>query len=206
LTIREIIGVQNHPAFVPTAIPPAPQLQLKNGTPAPTLGELLFLPLNHLRRIPIEYANLACATMLPDTHELNIPACIKTLREWTEQVRNETARHIQHFNRAPDKYNNSEAFYRAMMLITVVQQDFGVSYDPGCRDTIEFKSSREGFIHGLLTGNRTGTCANMPMLYAAIGRALGYRSTSCRRKGIYSFAGPAATAANDSMSKVPAKA
>lgn len=112
--------------------------------------------------------------MLPDTHDLDIPVCMKTLTEWTAAVKSETARCFHQFERAPHKYQNSEAYFRMMMLVTVIQQDFGVTYDPGCRDTFVFKSSRKGFIHGLLTGDRQGTCANMPVLYATIARNLGY--------------------------------
>jgi tetratricopeptide (TPR) repeat protein len=37
-----------------------------------------------------------------------------------------------------------------------------------------FADARDCFIHGLLTGQRLGTCVTIPVLYVAIGRRLGY--------------------------------
>ena len=171
---RPLISVFNHPTFVPNVVPPAPKLEFRDQNPAPSLGEVLFFPLDELRAIPVGYLNLVCATMLPDTVNLDIPACMRTLGEWALQVKQETETRLYQFRRNPAEYNNSEAYFRILMMITVLQCDFGVTYDPECAKTTIFKSSREGFIHGLLTGDRRGTCANMPVLYLAVGRLLGY--------------------------------
>lgn len=171
---RPLISVYSHPSFVPDPIPPAPDLRFKDQRPVPPLGEVLFLPLNALCSIPVGYLNLACATLLPDTLNLDIPACMRTLGEWTALVRRETETRLYQFRRRPAEYQNSEAYFRILMMITVLQCDLRITYDPRCTKTPFFKSSREGFIHGLLTGDRTGTCANMPVLYLAIGRMLGY--------------------------------
>jgi regulator of sirC expression with transglutaminase-like and TPR domain len=70
-----------------------------------------------------------------------------------------------------------------LCLVTVLQQDFGVSYSPNrakpSEGTIEpnetfFADSRDIFLHGLLGPRRTGTCASLPVLYVAVGRRLGY--------------------------------
>jgi hypothetical protein len=87
---RKSITVSNHPAFVPNSVPLAPALQFSNGGKPPTLGEVLFLPLNDLAKIPTPFLNLLCATMLPDTQDLSIPQCMKTFFEWTQIVRHET--------------------------------------------------------------------------------------------------------------------
>lgn len=174
VTRRSPTTVYNHPAFVPSAIPPAPKLQFRNQRGVPSLGEVLFMPLDELRAIPLGYLNLVCATMLPDTLNLSIPACMRTLAEWTALVARETAKQFHQFTRNPGDFNNSEAYFRILTMITVLQCDLNVSYDPECTKTPIFKSSREGFIHGLLTGDRRGTCANMPVLYAAVARSLGY--------------------------------
>jgi len=171
---RPLISVYNHPTFVPSVIPPAPDLRFRDQRQAPSLGEVLFLPLDLLRAIPVGYLNLICATMLPDTVNLDIPACMRTLGEWTAMVKRETEKYLFQFRRNPAEYENSEAYFRILTMITVLQRDLGVTYDPECTKTHIFKSSREGFIHGLLTGDRRGTCANMPVLYLAVGRALGY--------------------------------
>jgi len=47
----------------------------------PTLGEILFWPLNELARLDLGFKNLVCATALPDTMDLDIHACLKKLHE-----------------------------------------------------------------------------------------------------------------------------
>jgi len=171
---RPLISVYNLPTVVPNVIPTAPNLRFRDQRPAPSLGEVLFLPLDVLRAIPVGYLNLICGTMLPDTVNLDVPACLRTLGDWTALVKRETETQLYRFRRNPAEYRNSEAYFRILVMITVLQRDLGVTYDPECTKTTIFKSSREGFIHGLLTGDRRGTCANMPVLYVAIGRMLGY--------------------------------
>lgn len=166
--------VHNHSAFVPSPLPPAPYLANSKGHPLPVLGDLLFMPFEMRARLQIGFVNLLCATMLPDTGDLDLVACLKTLDDWAQIVKRETDRKMWKFHRDPGDFENSEAYFRALVLITVLQRDLGVHYDPESRSRKEFKSSGEGFIHGLLTGNRAGTCANMPVLVADIGRKLGY--------------------------------
>ena len=52
-------------------------------------------------------------------------------------------------------------------------------YDPDCIKSSLFLDSGEGFLHGLLLGRGQGTCANLPVLYAAVGRRLGYPICLC---------------------------
>jgi hypothetical protein len=70
-----------------------------------------------------------------------------------------------------------------MMLVTVLQQDLGIHYNPERMqmpleplesETKFFADSQDVFIHGLLGEKRSGTCSSMPVLYVAIGRRLGY--------------------------------
>ncbi len=70
------------------------------------------------------------------------------------------------------------------MLITVLQQDFKAHYSPERAASLKrgewesndafFADSKETFIHGLLSGNRAGTCSSLPVLYAAVAQRLGY--------------------------------
>lgn len=160
--------------MLPNAVPPPPQVIARTGQPLPTLGDLLHKPLMEMVRYDTAFVNLLCATSLPDTFDLDIPKCLQTLSEWTSHVKAETDRNMHRFRRAPHQYQNSEAFYRVLIMITVLQQDFGVTYDRESAGKTKFESSSEGFLHGLLTGDHAGTCANMPVLYAAVGRKLGY--------------------------------
>jgi hypothetical protein len=127
-----------------------------------------------LRTIPIAVLNLLCATQLPEGCESSLPQCIDVLSEWARVVKVTTGQLLPRFRRAPSEFENSEAYFRVLVMITVLQRDLGVRYDPTSIQQRKFKNSREAFIHGLLTGDKAGTCANMPVLYAAIGRALGY--------------------------------
>ena len=88
-----------------------------------------------------------------------------------------TRRNAGRIRADPADYDGSEAVYRMVMLVTVVQADFGVTYDADAVERKTFASSGEGFIHSLLsprTADRRGTCANLPVLYAAVARRLGY--------------------------------
>jgi len=66
----------------------------------------------------------------------------------------------------------------------VLQEDFQAHYNPdralpqlrGQREPNDafFSDSRDVFIHGLLGGERRGTCSSLPVLYAAVAQRLGY--------------------------------
>ena len=78
------------------------------------------------------------------------------------------------FHRSPADFDDSLAKFQMMALVTVLQRDLGVRYDPACQEGPYCAlDSRMLFIHGLLDG-QGGTCVTMPVLYVAIGRRLGY--------------------------------
>src|ERR1035437_2435939 len=148
-----------------------------------TFKELLALPTAQLERCDIGLVNLLCAEGLPGAEELEVQTCLKKLDNWAEQVRVETDRHYYRFREHPEEYRNSLGYYRMMMLGTVLVQDLGIRYNPdlalpqmdGKIPTLaQGANSKDVYIHGLLGGNRFGTCASMPVLVVAIGRRLGY--------------------------------
>jgi hypothetical protein len=61
-----------------------------------------------------------------------------------------------------------------MMLITVLQQDFKVQYNPERITDVDFTKSQDLFIHGMIGSGNGGTCVSMPVLYTAVARRLGY--------------------------------
>jgi hypothetical protein len=63
---------------------------------------------------------------------------------------------------------------RAEFLCQVLQEDLGVHYNLKRVTNISFANSKDLFIHGMIGDVNGGTCASMPILYAAIGRRLGY--------------------------------
>src|SRR5579884_2368177 len=147
-----------------------------NSTPA-GLTELLALTPSELAACDIALANLLCAKALAGSETLSVKTCLDTLDNWTERVRFETDRHFYRFRRNPAEFENSEPFFRMLLMVTVVQRVMGVRYNPagiGDMSADFFADSRDVFIHGLLSSPRSGTCASMPVLYVAIGRRLNY--------------------------------
>jgi hypothetical protein len=126
--------------------------------------------------------NLRCAEALRGSEGLDIPAALATLDRYAEHIEQETRRHLHHFEARPSEYQNSEPYYRLMMLATVMQEDFKTRYNPAripIGDRVEsnakfFANAKDVFIHGLTGMPNQGTCSSMPVLYVAIGRRLGY--------------------------------
>ncbi len=156
--------------------------------------ETNFVPPSELND-PLQAAklNLLCAKGLKGAEDLDIDKCLNTLQKWAEWVKHETDRNLHKFKENPKEYYNSEAYFRMALLVTVLQQDFGVKYNPDLipKDGLKLEDlrkpftddSRNVFLHGLLTGKNEGTCASMPVLYLTVGRLLGYPlklvSTKC---------------------------
>ncbi len=116
--------------------------------------------------------NLACG--LPGSETLDVPRYLRQLDQWARLVATKTERFLPVFHRSPFEFDNSLAKFRMMALVTVLQRDLGVRYDPACQEGAYCAlDSRTLFIHGLLDGHG-GTCVTMPVLYVAIGRRLGY--------------------------------
>ncbi len=140
----------------------------------PSLGELALMPEKELAEQDIALMNLRCAEGLPGSENFDISACLKTLDQWAARVKHETTRHLYKYRKSPGEFGNSEAFYRMMMLITVLQQDFKVHYNPDRIRDVDFTKSQDLFIHGMISSNNGGTCVSMPVLYTAIARRLNY--------------------------------
>ena len=135
--------------------------------------------------------NLLCTEGLPGADNLNQKSLLAQLDTWASRIRTETERHSYRFRANPSEFEHSEAFFRMLMMTVVVQEDFKVRYNPA-RATASgadsandgfFQNSRDIFLHGLLSGDRTGTCSSMPVLYAALGRRLGYPLKLVTTKG-----------------------
>jgi hypothetical protein len=126
--------------------------------------------------------NLLCAQGLPGTENLKPNHLLASLGRMADRVRAETDRHGYRFQRDPAEFENSEGFFRMLMLTVVLAEDFGVHYDdahksdPTNTDPADgfFAHPEDVFLSGLLGPKRQGTCSSMPVLYVAIGRRLGY--------------------------------
>jgi hypothetical protein len=145
--------------------------------------QLISMGTNELNRLDIGRMNLLCVERLRGGDGSKVRANLAELDRMVRQVRAETERHYRKFQTKPEEFNRSDAYFRMLCLVTVLQQDFGVRYSPsrarpndGPSEPNEafFADSRDIFLHGLLGPERTGTCASLPVLYTAVGRRLGY--------------------------------
>ena len=161
-------------APVPAAVPPV------TNPGRPTLAELVAMPPEELAKVDVAVVNLLCAEGLPGAEGLEIDRALAALNGWAERVRAETARNLHLFGDDPARFHGNEGEYRFKMLVTILQQDLGVAYNPARADPDEpatsfFADSRDVFLHGLTAPERhLGTCASLPVLYTAVARRLGY--------------------------------
>jgi len=152
-----------------------PTPSAKPAAPAPkSISDLLALPADDLAKVDIAVMNLLCAKDLPGSEDLDIEAITKKLDEWAARVKAETDKYYPRFLRNPAENNNSEADFRMLTLVSVLQLDLGVHYNMARVDQPDFKNSKDLFIHGVVGSDNGGTCVSLPVLYIAIGRRLGY--------------------------------
>src|SRR5262249_55146518 len=136
------------------------------GFPVLTLEEYVRLP--ELKPEDIAAYHLACAVGLPGSDKIDFDRCFRTLKDMTAKVRAETERLWPFFRKKPKKYRNSEPYFRTLLMITVLQRDMGVRYNPDKISPAATFYLEDSFIHGILQG-KGGTCASLPVLYAAVG-------------------------------------
>jgi hypothetical protein len=141
---------------------------------AASLDDLLSMPPEQLADVDIGEMNLLCATGLPGAEKLDIDHRLATLGRWAARVKHETDRHLYRFAQNPGNYENSEGYFRMLMLVTVLQQDFGVHYNKQRIRDVDFRRSQDLFIHGMIGDDNGGTCVSMPAIYTAVARRLGY--------------------------------
>ena len=138
-----------------------------------------------LARRDIAEVNLACAADLPGSKWINHEYCTEFLDRAAGLVEQATERAWPKFQRRPWQYEKSEAYFRVLVLITVLQRDLGVRYNPDKISENVPLDTADTFIHGIIQGNG-GTCASMPVVYAAVGRRLGYPIKLVSTKGRHS--------------------
>lgn len=136
----------------------------------------LALPNEELAKLDIAAVNLQCSCGLPESDRIDVPGCLAKINSWVPIVRRWTdAAYRQYFLADPGQFRNSEAFFRIVSLVTCLQRHCGVRYDPAKAgatqdDSFDFD---ELFIHGIVQG-KGGTCATLPIIFASVGRKLGY--------------------------------
>ena len=147
-----------------------------------TVKALLALRPNQLEGMDIALVNLLCAEGLRGSEKLDIDMALDRLDEFATRVRVETDRNMHRFDSNPAEYQKSKPYFRMLMLVTVLQQDFGIRYNPARVTPVGvfepndkfFADSRDVFLHGLTGEPGMGTCSSLPVLYLAVGRRLHY--------------------------------
>ena len=145
-----------------------------NGKLSKSISELYALSEAEVASYDIAELNLLAARGLPGAEDLDVQRCLSVLGLWTKRIAAQTNRHINVFRRYPEKYRNSEAFWRILALTTTLWSEYNVRYNMERMDKDDWSNSRDILIHGLLGPKRTGTCSTLPVLVVAIGRRLGY--------------------------------
>jgi hypothetical protein len=155
-------------------------------------SHLLTLSDEELAQQDVAMVNLLCATGLPSADPLDIPECLSQLDDWANYVYRETIRGYPQYLANPDPNKGSDAVYKLWALMHAVRALSGIEARFMSGKTIEnyqtidtsmkprggpYKyrvNSQVSFIHGLLSPRSLGSCASNPVLFAAIGRRLGY--------------------------------
>ncbi len=165
----------------PSPMNRAPNSALVSGN-LPALEQICAAPDDVLDSLDVAAINLTCAMGLPGAEHLNFDKMFNWLDEAARRVDYETRRHWYRFVDSPASFNNSPGYFCCYFLLQVLQQDCGVRYNPNRavdptwqdRDRQpDFRDSRDLFLHGMIAGDG-GTCGSMPVMYAAVGRRLGY--------------------------------
>lgn len=180
---------------IATNVPPAPAKPVQSEKWS--LPTLLALKPHQFTGLDIALMNLLCAEGLRGSEKLATDKALDRLDEIATRVRVETDRNMHRFDSDRAEYQNSEPYFRMMMLVTVLQQDFGIRYNPGRVTPVGvfepndkfFADSRDVFLHGLTGEPGQGTCSSLPVLYVAVGRRLRYPLSLVGAKTTCSCAG-----------------
>lgn len=151
--------------------------------------ELLRLSADDLRLCDIALVNLLCATGLPGSERLDLAGCLTALERWAVEVHQETERNFRFFT--PKTARDTPGFLRCWTLCKVLRHKRELRHhltppdatptkryvgmgcvEPGPKSS--YRSSEPIFLHGLLGPRKIGSCTSFPVLFAAVGRRLGY--------------------------------
>ena len=153
------------------------------GSIRPRWQQLAYLGEEELARQDVAVLNLAAAEGLPGgPTPLQERDCVDHLDHYARTVADYTNRRLPDFEKCAKDYDYSEAKFRVVLMVSMLQKTHGVRYNPAkiAADTIH--TAADSFVHGPLVG-AGGTCASLPVVYAAVARRLGYplRLVGCKQ-------------------------
>jgi len=135
--------------------------------------DLTGLSNEQLGALDVAEVNLACAEEFPEVGSLDALECIQRLNHYAKCAVHYTEKRMPEFRAKPEVYRNSEGVFRMVCIMRLLQGKFGVRYNPAKMAEDAPFGSVDSFILGALLGEG-GTCASLPVVYAAVGRRLGY--------------------------------
>ncbi len=136
--------------------------------------ELATLSDEALGRFDLAVVNLACAAGLPGADRVDGAACLRTIDDWAGVVGRWTEAARREFVR-PGATALEAAGFRLVALHTALHRHCGVRYHPakvGAPEDAPF--DLDDMCVAAVAGGGGGTCATLPVVYAAVGRRLGY--------------------------------
>ncbi len=139
----------------------------------PNIEHFAMLSPSQLEGTDIAVLNLVCSRELPGGDQ-DMATALKNLDIMAESVRSQTAHNLHRYYEHPEDFHHSLSYFKAAMMITVLQQDFGLHYNLKRMQDLSMAHGEDVFITGLLGNLREGTCSSMPVLYVAVGRRLEY--------------------------------
>ena len=142
-------------------------------TAIPRWQDLVRMSDAQLGDIDIALVNLACAADIPGSIKPDVGLCLRKLEQWAERVKEETERDLVRFRQRSEAYNNSEGYFRILNMVTVLWKQCGVRSNEAKIPLDVPLDTEDSFIHGVIQG-QGGVCASLPVVYAAVGRRLGY--------------------------------
>jgi hypothetical protein len=135
--------------------------------------KLALLPEPDLAKRDVVEVNLACVADFPEVQHYKSQAVFDRLEFLTREVKRYTNKTLPQFRRKRYDYYNSETYFRCLAMVTCVERTHRVGYDPDKRDEHTTHTAVDSSLYGPILG-QGGTCASLPVVFAAIGRRLGY--------------------------------
>lgn len=142
-------------------------------TPLPHWKLLARTPADELARFDPAFVQFVTNMGFPGSERLDPHGCFRRVREMAARTRIYTEQNLWKFRQAPSQFEDSEAYFRALCMVTTLQKEFGIRYDQAKVPLDVPFEVEDTTIQGVVLGDG-GTCVSLPVLYASVGRHLGY--------------------------------
>lgn len=96
----------------------------------PSLSQIRALSVDDLAKVDIAALNLACSGNLPGAEAIDVSEILDWLDEAARRVDFETSRHLYRYLQSPATYKNLPGYFCCYLMLQVLQEDFGVRYNP----------------------------------------------------------------------------